>query len=121
MAGLQRRSWATPGPGSSTMTIDASAVLAILLGEPEGPLIAQAIASDSRRLIGAVSALEAAIVIQSKKGQAGAQALDLLLYQAGIEVTGMNSQQVELAREAYTNFGKGRHPAALSLGDCCSC
>jgi ribonuclease VapC len=26
--------------------------------------------------------------------------------------------QAELAIEAYRNFGKGRHPAGLNIGDC---
>lgn len=32
----------------------------------------------------------------------------------------MNTEQVALARDAYSRFGKGHHPAGLNLGDCCS-
>ena len=102
------------------VTVDASALLAILLDEPDAPEIAQALAAGPRRLVATVSALEAAIVIDSKKGPAGTRELDLLLHHSKIEVAGMNADQVEIAREAYRKFGKGRHPAGLNLGDCCS-
>lgn len=102
------------------MTVDASAVLAILLGEPDCERYARALVADGKRLMGVVSGLEAAVVIESKRGPAGARELDLLLHHARIEVAGMNAEQLELAREAYRRYGKGRHPAGLNLGDCCS-
>jgi ribonuclease VapC len=32
----------------------------------------------------------------------------------------LNPQQVQAALEAFRRYGKGRHPAALNLGDCCA-
>jgi ribonuclease VapC len=95
-------------------------LLAILLGENEAAAFARAIAAEPRRLLSAVSALEAAIVIETKKGPPGGRELDLLIHRAGIEVVPMTADQVDLAREAYRRFGKGRHPAGLNLGDCCA-
>lgn len=102
------------------MVIDSSALIAILLGEPEAERLAGAIAQDPKRLLAAFSALEAAVVMEVKKGPAGGRELDLLLHRASIEVVSLNDEQVQIAREAYTRYGKGRHPAALNLGDCCS-
>jgi ribonuclease VapC len=102
------------------MVIDASALLAILLGEPEAEPFARAIAGDAKRLVGALSALEAAIVLQTRKGASGARELDLFLHAARITVVSLDADQVLLARAAYEKFGRGRHPAALNLGDCCS-
>ena len=102
------------------MVIDTSAILAILLGEPESEVFMQALAEDTKRLTSAVSALEAAIVIHNRKGPAGARELDLLIFTAGIVTVSMNEEQVRLAKEAYVKFGKGHHPAALNMGDCCS-
>ena len=102
------------------MVIDASALLAILLGEPEAEEFSRAIASDSKRLVSALSALEAAIVIHSRKGPAGLRELDLLVHSAGATVVSLDGEQVLLARSAYEQYGKGHHPAALNLGDCCS-
>lgn len=102
------------------MVIDSSALLAILLREPEAERFAQAIAVDPKRLVSAVSALETAIVIHTRKGPAGVRELDLLIHAAALTVVHFDSDQVQLARAAYEKYGKGHHPAALNLGDCCS-
>jgi ribonuclease VapC len=102
------------------MVIDSSALLALLLGEAAAPEIARAIAADPRRLMSAFSALEAGIVIEEKKGEAAGRELDLLMHRAEIDVVVMDRGQVELARSAYRTYGKGRHPAGLNIGDCCS-
>ncbi len=100
--------------------IDTSALVAILRGEPEAETFARAIDADPTRLLSAVSALEAAIVIEARKGPSGGRELDLLLHKAGIDIVPLLPEHVALAREAYTRFGKGRHAAGLNLGDCCA-
>ncbi len=102
------------------MVIDTSAVLAILLGEPEAESFALAIASDPKRLIDAFAALEAAIVIEAKKGESGGRELDLFLHQARIEIVPLTDDQFEIARSAWKKYGKERHPASLNIGDCFS-
>jgi len=102
------------------MVIDTSALIAILLGEPDAEAFAVAIADDPKKLISAFSALEVSIVIEAKKGEAGGRELDLLLHRSQIEIVAMDSEQAELARIAWRTFGKGRHPAGLNIGDCCS-
>ena len=106
--------------GSSTVVIDTSAVLAILLGEAEAEQFAEAIAADHKRLISAFSALETGIVIEARKGPAGAREWDVLLHQAAIDIIPFTSDQYTLAREAWRRYGKGKHAAALNIGDCCS-
>jgi ribonuclease VapC len=102
------------------MVVDSSALLAILLLEPEADLLARRIVDDPRRLAGVVTALETAIVIECRKGPPGGREFDLLLHRAGIQVVPLDVDQLQLAREAYLRFGKGRHPAGLNMGDCCS-
>lgn len=102
------------------MVIDASAIVAILLGEPEADQFMNLIANDARRLVGAISALEAAIVMNTRKGPPGVLELDLLIQKVGMTVVSMSPEQVRLAREAYAKYGKGQHSAGLNLGDCCS-
>lgn len=104
----------------SKMVIDSSALLSILLDEDDSAAMAAAILADPKRLISAVTLLETSVVIEAKKGPAGGRELDLLLHSAAIEVANMTPQQVDIAREAYRRYGKGRHPAKLNLGDCCS-
>jgi ribonuclease VapC len=102
------------------MVIDSSAVLAILLQEPEAELMAAAISDDAVRLMSTVSLLETAIVIEVRKGPPGGRELDLMLHRARIEIVSFNSEQAEIARDAWLRFGRSRHPAALDMGDCCS-
>lgn len=102
------------------MVIDSSAIIAILLNEPEAERFMKAISDDSKRLISAFSILESGVVIESRKGTAGRDELDLLLSHAQITPVSLNQEQIEIAREAWRNFGKGRHPAGLNIGDCCS-
>jgi len=100
------------------MVIDSSAIVAILLNEADAADIAQAIESNSQRLLSAANLLEASIVIESRKGEAGGRELDLLIYRAAIEIVAVDQDQAELARIAWRRFGKGRHPAGLNYGDC---
>ena len=102
------------------MVIDTSALLAILLDEPEAPAFARAIAAAPRRLVSAFSALETAIAIEARKGEGGGREFDLLAFRTGLDVQAMDKAQVEIARRAWRRFGKGRHPAGLNIGDCCS-
>ena len=100
------------------MVIDSSAIVAVLLSEKNAAQIAQAIEAASQRLLSAANLLEASIVIESRKGEAGGRELDLLLYRAAIEIVAVDQDQAETARIAWRRFGKGRHPAGLNYGDC---
>ena len=100
------------------MVIDTSALLAVLLNEYDAGRIAEAIEAASPRLLSAANLLEASIVIESRKGEAGGRELDLLVYRGGIEVVAVDQNQAETARVAWRRFGKGRHPAGLNYGDC---
>lgn len=91
------------------MVIDTSALLAILLAEPEAEPFARAIAGDPRRLVSSVSAFEASIVIRTRKGPAGVRELDLLIHSAAMSIVSFDEEQVQIARTAYESYGKGRH------------
>ena len=100
------------------MVVDSSAVLAILLQEPEAVDFSAAIALDPLRLMSTASILEATIVIRARRGQPGVDDLDRLLNRANVEPTEFDSDQLAVARQAHRDFGKGRHPAGLNFGDC---
>lgn len=102
------------------IVLDASAVIAILLGEPAAASLAEAIRRSAPRLLSAASLVEASHVVESRKGEAGGRELDLLIYRAGIEIVPVDAVQAEVARAAFRQFGKGRHPAGLNYGDCFS-
>ena len=102
------------------LVIDTSAICAILLGEPEANELMVVLAASSLRWLSAFSHLEISAVIAARKGQTGLFDFDALLQRLRIEVIPFTAEHAQLARDAYLRFGKGRHPAGLNLGDCCS-
>jgi ribonuclease VapC len=100
------------------MVIDTSAVLAILQREPERRSFLEAIeAADSTR-ISVANFVESSIVIESRYGVEGLRDLDRFISRASIELLQVDKEQGQLARSAFSRFGKGRHRAALNYGDC---
>ncbi len=102
------------------MVLDTSALLVILLDEPESAKFRLAVEADPVRLVSAASLLETAMVIETRFGESGGRELDLLVHKADIHVVSVDLEQVEIARHALRHFGKGRHPAGLNYGDCFS-
>ncbi len=100
------------------MIIDTSAILAILLGEPDAAHYEEAIAAAWPRRMSAVALLEAATVVESRGGAKAGHELDVLLEKAAVELVPVTSEHANAARRAWRNFGKGNHPAGLNFGDC---
>ena len=99
------------------MIVDASALLAILLREPERPRFRELIALAPEAVISPVNLVEAAVRADAL-GEAEGLGLDRLLQISGIAIVPVTAEQAQLARDAYRKFGKGNHPARLNLGDC---
>lgn len=99
------------------MVLDTSALLALLLDEPEAEAFRAAVEEDSTRVVSAATLLEAAIVIEARKGEAGGRELDLLLHRAEIAIIPVDADHVAEARRAWRRFGRGRHAAGLNVGD----
>jgi ribonuclease VapC len=102
------------------MVVDSSALVAIALAEPEGPRFRELILESRTRLASAISRLETSIVVRSRKGGPALRALDSLLDELEILVVDFSAADVALALDAWSRYGKGNHPAALNLGDCCT-
>lgn len=102
------------------MVVDTSALIALLNGEPEWQRIENAMLAAPRLAISAGTLVEASIVADAKRQPDGMADLDLLLDELQVEVIPVTGAHAELARSAYRQFGKGRHPAALNFGDCFS-
>lgn len=100
------------------MVVDSSALLAILLGEPQRRSMTKALEEAEDKSISAVNFVEASVVIETRKGPAGLLELDRLIDLAGISIASVDERIAMEARTAYRHFGKGRHPARLNLGDC---
>jgi ribonuclease VapC len=98
--------------------LDSSAVVAILRAEPEAPAMARAVDRAEACAVSAVSYVEAAIVIDSGRDPIASRRFDDFFLEAKIVVESVTPWQAETARQAYRDFGKGRHRAGLNLGDC---
>jgi ribonuclease VapC len=102
------------------MVIDTSAVLAILQNEPERRAFNEAIEAAASRSLSAASFVETSMIVESRYGSDGMRDLDLFIAKAQIELIAVDVEQAHLARQAFRQFGKGRHPAGLNFGDCFS-
>jgi ribonuclease VapC len=100
------------------MIVDTSAVVAILQGEPEDSSFARALAAADRRIMSAGSYLELSIVMIDRRGSGARQEIDAFLARTMISVAPFDEEQGRLARDAFLQFGKGCHKAALNFGDC---
>lgn len=99
------------------MVLDTSALIALLLDEPEAEDFRVALEDDETRLVSAGTLLEAALVIDARKGEAGGRELDLLVQKAAITIVPVDEEQVAEARRAWRRYGRGRHDAGLNFGD----
>jgi ribonuclease VapC len=99
------------------MIVDASALLAILFQESEAVQFTNKLAEADNPRMSAVNYLEAAIRIDSQNNTVAAQAFDAFMELSAITIEPVSVSQMKLARLAYAQFGKGRHPAGLNFGD----
>jgi ribonuclease VapC len=100
------------------MILDTSALAAIFFDEPEAGQYTQVIHDADPCLISAGSFLELSIVLEGQIGMEAVRQCDMFFRRAGIIVEPFSVEQAHLARQAFHDFGKGRHPAGLNLGDC---
>jgi ribonuclease VapC len=102
------------------LVLDTSALLAMLLAEPERDAYVALLADAEDPLISAATLVEASLVMLAKTAEAGIQDLDELLATGGVRCVAVDEEQARLARDAFARFGKGRSPAGLNFGDCFS-
>ena len=102
------------------MIVDSSALLAIILDEPERDFLSTEILMSDAPRMSTASYVECALRLdgQLKFGQDAW--LDAAISGLGIALEPLSEQHARLARRAFEMFGKGRHPAALNFGDCLS-
>ena len=103
------------------IVVDSSAVVTIINRKPGASLFNEIIANAEAIFLSAMSLLETSMVL-SRSGQIGLawRDLDELIERLQIVVVPFDAIQVEAARNAFLRYGKGRHPAALDMGDCAS-
>lgn len=100
------------------MVVDTSAVLAILLDEEDAARFASAIEQAGSSRMSAANWLETAIMIDNRGDAVASREFDQFMRRSQITVEAVTTEQAHIARQAYRDFGKGRHPAGLNFGDC---
>jgi ribonuclease VapC len=103
------------------MFVDASAMCAILLDEPESDLLASKLPRAAHRVTSAIAVFETVRALMRVRDMTPGQARGLVarfLSVADIESITIGDAEREAALEAMDRFGKGRHPARLNMGDC---
>ncbi len=104
-----------------TLFADASALIAIAAGEPGADALADTMEAEETRLCSAISVWEtvAGLCRSYRFAPAEAQAyVGRFISTGSLVFVGIGEREYELATDAFGRFGKGRHPAALNMGDC---
>ncbi len=102
------------------MVIDTSAIIAVLFGERDARTYARAIAGAETCRMSAATFVELSIVVDVRTGNSGGRQLDAFIRRADITMEPVTVEQAHIARQAFADFGRGRHAAALNYGDCFS-
>lgn len=104
-----------------TLAVDTSALMAVLLGEPDATIYASVLSEHAGDIsISAATLVESTIVALAKQGEPARHDLETLLRVLDVETVAVDAGQAQLAARAWQRFGKGRHPASLNFGDCFS-
>ena len=100
------------------MTLDSSALVAILFSESGSlDLVDRILEADTVR-IGAPTLVEASMVFAARRGVASTREVDELIRELGVTVVPFAELEWRAAVSAFERFGRGRHQAALNFGDC---
>jgi len=97
--------------------VDASALLAVSLGEADRPRFHDALLTAESPTISPVNLWETAVRVGRLRGDAGLVELRTLLADYGVQVEPVTERHAWLAAEAFQRYGRGT-PADLNLGDC---
>ena len=103
------------------MVLDASAIIAMLGDEAEGNRFAAALEGAATRSVSPVAVWETVVGLARVYPLSIAEArrkVAEFLATAEVEILVIGRPELDLALDAYDQFGKGRHPARLNLGDC---
>jgi ribonuclease VapC len=102
------------------MVVDTSALVCILLAEPEAEDFAEAIANAPENVISGPTWVEASMVIAARLGSEGNALLIELLERSRVTIVPCDEALAHAAYDAWLKYGRGRHAAGLNFGDCFS-
>lgn len=103
------------------MIVDSSALVAVLLQEPDAVVFSDALALVGPKRLSAASYVETSIVIDRRGDPVASRQVDNLIRRTGIKIEAVTAEQAVIARQANRDYGRrSGHPAKLNFGDCMS-
>lgn len=100
------------------MIVDSSAILAVLLFEPEAAAFADLLARTDNLRMSTATYVELVNACDRRVGPEAVADAEHLIERAQIELVAFTVEQAQWARHARLTYGIGRHPAKLNFGDC---
>jgi ribonuclease VapC len=101
------------------IVIDSSALITVLLAEPEHEPFKRALAGSDASIVGTANVLESIQVALTKLGETGRDRVEELISENRIRIAAFDELQLGYAVDAFIRFGRGRgHSAKLNFGDC---
>lgn len=97
------------------IAVDTSALMAIVLGEPEADACIAALGAEEEILISAATIAEALIVAARRNVR---EEMTKLIDDFGFDVASVTAASERRIASAYERWGKGMHAAGLNFGDC---
>lgn len=104
-----------------TLFVDASAMVAIVTGEAGADVLATRMAGEADLLYSAMSRWEAVVALHRSHDydwRYAQSSIDDLITTRAMTPVPIGELEGQMALNAYGNYGKGRHPAKLNMGDC---
>jgi ribonuclease VapC len=100
------------------MTLDSSALIAIMFSEPGYLELVDAILEADVVRVGAPTLVETGIVLAGRRGSPLGRELEGLVRELGMTIVPFGEAEWHRAIDAANRYGRGRHAAALNFGDC---
>lgn len=103
---------------SRGVVLDTSGIVALIVGEPSASQIESRLRKGGPFYVAAPTLVELRLVLAGRLGRDADKEIDALKSRIDFAVLPFTETHANVAFEAWTRYGKGRHPAGLSLGDC---
>lgn len=97
------------------IAVDTSALMAIVLDEPQADACIAALETADEILISAATAAES-LIVAARRGVY--EEMKSLIADLGLNVISVTQASAERVAQVYSRWGKGIHPAGLNFGDC---
>lgn len=104
-----------------TTFVDASVIVAVLNAEDDALAQTARLGAAGTPVTSPIACWEATIAVARRRREgmaAASERVQDLLAAANVGMVAIGAAEMHAAIDAYAEYGKGRHPAGLNMGDC---